>query len=93
MEVGQKVYCKSDVLSLDNVQATVTRTKVLGCEDSITVMLDDGRQFAFFGERLNCISKSPILAKTEDSEAQEVKEVPELQVKKKVTKKKVKSTV
>ena len=50
MEIGQRVYCKSDDLALDNVQGTITRTKVLGCKDSVTVLLDgdEGKQVAFF---------------------------------------------
>ena len=95
MEVGQRVYCKCDDLELDNVQGTVTRTKVLGCEDSVTVSLDTGKTVAFFGPKLNCIGKTGPLSKdpTKDTteEPPEPSPPPSAPVKKRVTKKKVTS--
>lgn len=95
MEIGQRVYCKSDDLELDNVQGTITRTKVLGCEESVTVLLDgdERKQVAFFGPKLNCIGKTGPLSKdptkntTEETPAQAPPPV-----KKRVTKKKVTNT-
>lgn len=104
MEIGQRVYCKSDDLELDNVQGTVTRTKVLGCEDSVTVLLDgdEKKQVAFFGPKLNCIGKSGPLSKdptknttTEETPAPAPAQAPAqapAPVKKRVTKKKVTNT-
>jgi len=97
MEIGQRVYCKSDDLNLDNVQGTITRTKVLGCEDSVTVSLDDGKQVAFFGPKLNCIGKSGPLSKDPTKDHSPETSAPETSapeaekpvVKKRVTKKKV----
>ena len=87
MEIGQRVYCKSDDLELDNVQGTITRTKVLGCEDSVTVLLDDGKQVAFFGPKLNCIGKTGPLSK--DPTKNTTEEPPPPPVKKRINKKKV----
>ena len=47
----------------DNVQGIITRKNVLGCEDSVTVTLDDGKQVAFFGHKLNCIGKTGPLSR------------------------------
>jgi len=62
MEIGQRVHCKSDDLHLDNVQGTVTRTKVLGIQDSVTVELDTGKRVAFFGPKVACVGKDGPLA-------------------------------
>lgn len=94
MEIGQRVYCKSDDLGLDNVQGTITRTKVLGCEDSVTVLLDDGKTVAFFGPKLNCIGKSGPLSKDPTQITEEPPPPPQpttTTVKKRVTKKKLTS--
>lgn len=90
MEIGQRVYCKSEQLGLDNVQGTVTRTKVLGCEDSVTVLLDNGKQVAFFGPKLNCIGKNGPLSKDPTNTTEEPPPPP--LVKKRITKKKVTSS-
>uniref|UniRef100_A0A6C0J312 Uncharacterized protein n=1 Tax=viral metagenome TaxID=1070528 RepID=A0A6C0J312_9ZZZZ len=96
MEIGQRVYCKSDDLSLDNVQGTITRTKVLGCEDSVTVLLDgdEGKQVAFFGSKLNCIGRTGPLSKdpTKNTATEEAPPALPATLKKKVTKKKVSNT-
>lgn len=92
MEIGQRVYCKSDHLGLDNVQGTVNRTKVLGCEDSVTVLLDDGKQVAFFGSKLNCIGKTGPLSKDPTNTTEEPPQSPPPPVKKRVTKKKLSSS-
>ena len=91
MEVGQRVYCKSDDLELDNVQGTITRTKVLGCEDSVTVLLDDGKQVAFFGPKVNCIGRTGPLSKDPTKNTTEELSTPAEKppVKKRVSKKKV----
>ena len=89
MEIGQRVYCKSDDLNLDNVQGTVNRKNVLGCEDSITVLLDDGKQVAFFGPKINCVGKTGPLSKDPTQQPSTSTEKPV--VKKRVTKKKVTS--
>lgn len=60
MEVGSRVFCKSDELNLDNVKGTVQRTKLLGCEESCTVMLEDGTQVAFFGPKVRCVAQQPL---------------------------------
>lgn len=99
MEIGQRVYCKSDDLQLDNVQGTVTRTKIMGCVDSVTILLDgdEKKQVAFFGPKLNCIGKTGPLSKDptknntpnhEETPAPAPAPAP-APVKKKVTKKKV----
>lgn len=80
MEVGKRVYCKSDALKLDNAQGTVTRTRVLGCTDSVTVLLDNGKQVAFFGPKTGCVANGPL----SKDPTMEVK-----QVKKRVSRKKV----
>ena len=90
MEIGQRVYCKSEQLGLDNVQGTVTRTKVLGCEDSVTVLLDNGKQVAFFGPKLNCIGKNGPLSKDPTNTTEEPPPPPP--VKKRITKKKITSS-
>ena len=96
MEIGQRVYCKSDDLELDNVQGTITRTKVLGCEDSVTVLLDgdERKQVAFFGPKLNCIGKNGPLSKdpTKNAATEEAPPPAPAVVKKRVTKKKVSNT-
>jgi hypothetical protein len=100
MEIGQRVYCKSDDLALDNVQGTITRTKVLGCDESVTVLLDgdEGKQVAFFGPKLNCIGKTGPLSKdpTKNTAATEeaplAPAAPPAAVKKRITKKKVSNT-
>ena len=87
MEVGQRVYCKSDDLELDNVQGIINRIKVLGCEGSVSVLLDDGRQAAFFGPKVNCIGKTGPLSRDPTKTTDEPPPPPP--VKKRLTKKKV----
>lgn len=95
MEVGKRVYCKSDDLHLNNVQGTITRTKVLGCEDSVTVTLDSGEQFAFFGPKINCVgingplSKDPTQQPQPQPEATQPQTEKPVAVKKRLTKKKI----
>ena len=91
MEIGQRVYCKCDDLELDNVQGTVTRTKVLGCEDSVTILLDDGKAVAFFGPKLNCIGKTGPLSKDPTKTTEEPPPAPP-PTKKRITKKKISTT-
>tara|TARA_Y100001936_G_C16075363_1_gene673662 strand:- start:1911 stop:2246 length:336 start_codon:yes stop_codon:yes gene_type:complete len=60
MEVGKKVFCKSDMLKLDNVPGTVINRRILGCAKSVTVHLETGEQVAFFGNKLACVSETPL---------------------------------
>lgn len=60
MKVGTRVYCKSDDLKLDNATGVVSRTKLLGCDDSMTVVLDNGERVAFFGPKINCVGTNPL---------------------------------
>jgi hypothetical protein len=96
LEIGQRVYCKSEDLELDNVQGTVTRTKVLGCEDSVTISLDGGKQVAFFGPKMHCIGKTGPLSKDPTKSEEPSKTVegppPTPPVRKRVTKKKIASS-
>lgn len=92
LEVGQRVYCKSDDLKLDNIQGVVTRNKVLGCEESVTVQLDDGRQVAFFGPKVNCVGKDGPLSKDPTQTTQAPSSTEKQVVKKRVTKKKINTT-
>lgn len=96
MEIGQRVYCKSDDLELDNVQGIITRIKVLGCDESVTVLLDgaERKQVAFFGPQMQCIGKTGPLSKdpTKNTATEEAPPPAPAPVKKRVTKKKVSNT-
>tara|TARA_Y100000992_G_scaffold302020_2_gene274590 strand:+ start:1498 stop:1737 length:240 start_codon:yes stop_codon:yes gene_type:complete len=61
MHVGDKVYCKSTSLGLDNDEGVVNRLgDIMGTSVSCTVLLQDGRQVAFFGNQVQlCVSTAP----------------------------------
>ena len=92
MEIGQRVHCKSDDLNLDNVQGTITRTKVLGIEDRITVELDTGKRVAFFGRKLQCVGRDGPLPQDPTKDPQDPTTEPP-PPKKRITRKKTQETL
>ena len=54
------MFCTSSKLGLQNEPGVVTKLGVLGCKQSITVALNTGKQFAFFGPKTACVSTEPL---------------------------------
>lgn len=85
MEIGTQVFCTSLKLGLQNEPGIVAKTGVLGCKESITVALNTGKQVAFFGPKIACVSTEPL---AKDPTETTTEQAPKPPVRKRSTRKK-----